>query len=104
MTRAVAKSFLFFVGVLFVAMFVVAVSGCATEPEIRTQIVNVPVEVKVAVREKCQAAMPKPPQWFTESPAAKDASWFDLSKLALSELEQSRIYVKELITELTKCL
>lgn len=95
---------MYFMGLMFLVVVVGVIAGCATEPEIRTQIVNVPVEVKVAVREKCQAAMPKPPQWFTESPAAKDASWFDLSKLALSELEQSRIYVKELITELTKCL
>lgn len=65
---------MYFMGLMFLVVVVGVIAGCATEPEIRTQIVNVPVEVKVAVREKCQAAMPKPPQWFTESPAAKDAS------------------------------
>lgn len=104
MILALARAFLFVMAALFMGLTVVTIAGCATEPEIRTQIVFKPVEVKVAVREKCQASLPPAPIWYTETKEAQVASWFDQSKFALSELEQSRAYVKALIAELSKCI
>lgn len=80
-------------------LIVVAVllAGCATKP------VEVPVPVKVAVREKCQAEVPERPVMPTEVLAA-DAPMFDRARAALAEIDFREGYEIKLVAALLSCL
>lgn len=76
-------------------LLLVALSGCG-------QTAFMPVEVKVPIRAKCDVEMPKKPD-YSLSKLSPDASIFDKTKAALSDIEFYKGYIIELEAAIGGC-
>lgn len=78
------------------ALVTVAVAGCATQPQIQVQTVQVPMPVE------CQEPMPLRPVMPTEE-LGKDVNVAEWIRAAMAELLRRESYEERLRTSLDNC-
>lgn len=80
------------------ALLIAAVTGCASEPT----VVHEPVEVKVPVMVPCRSKEVAEPKWATDA-VAQDADYFEKTRAVVEELAQRIAYEIELRAALQAC-